>query len=106
MRDVLAWLPSVVAIVTVAAAWGSLRTMVQQLREAVDLLARKVELLAALERADALHAQEMVHLRERLTTAEAELHRQRERTHDLANALSEARAEWGASSHPPRPSGR
>lgn len=106
MRDVLAWLPSVVALVTVAVAWGSLRQMVQQIREAVEKLTSKIELLAALERADALHAQEMAHHAQRLTNAEAELHRQRERTHDLANALSEARAEWAASSHPPRQSPR
>jgi len=106
MRDVLQWISPLVMLLGAASMWGSTRETLKRLELAVEKLAAEIKALTALERSHALLQQELAHLAQRLATVEAELHRQRERSHDLANALSEARAEWAASSHPPRPSPR
>lgn len=46
------------ALLGIAVTWGSQRRTIDQLTEAVKELTKKIELIAALEKADALHAQE------------------------------------------------
>ena len=106
MRDALQWISPLVMLLGAASMWGSTRETLKRLESAVEKLAAEIKLLTALERAHALLQQELTHLSQRLATAEAEQQRQRDRTHDLADALSETRAEMSLASKPPRQSPR
>lgn len=70
------------ALLGVAATWGANRKTIEQLTDAVKKLNDKVEMFAALERTDALHAQEAAHQREHLTRLEQRVSRLEE--HALA----------------------
>lgn len=63
------------ALLGVAVTWGRSAETIRQLKDAVDKLASKIELLTALEKADALHAQETAHLRADVTRLEARVDR-------------------------------
>lgn len=58
------------ALLAVAAMWGRNSEQVAALRSAVEKLTAKIETLSALEKADALHAQEVKHLQEQHTRLE------------------------------------
>lgn len=63
------------ALLGIAVTWGRSGETIRQLREAVEKLTSKVELLAALEKADALHAQETAHLRAEVLRLESRVTR-------------------------------
>jgi hypothetical protein len=58
------------ALLAIAATWGRNGETIRQLRDAVDKLTSKIEQLAALEKADALHTKEFEHVRETLRSHE------------------------------------
>lgn len=63
------------ALLGVAVTWGRSGETLRQLKDAVEKLSAKIELLAALEKADALHAQETTHLRAEFARLEARFDR-------------------------------
>lgn len=64
----------------VAVTWGRSGETIRQLKDAVEKLTAKIEMLAALERNDALHAQEVAHLRGEFVRLEARTVRLEEHT--------------------------
>lgn len=106
MRDVLQWASPLVMLLGAASMWGSTRETLRRLESAVEKLAAEIKTLTALERAHALLQQELAHIAQRLAAVESEQQRQRDRTHDLVDALSETRAEMHLASKPPRQSPR
>ena len=71
------------ALLGIAVTWGSQRRTIEQLTDAVEKLTRKIELIAALEKADALHAQESAHQREAYARLESRVDRLEERVSSL-----------------------
>jgi cell fate (sporulation/competence/biofilm development) regulator YmcA (YheA/YmcA/DUF963 family) len=71
------------ALLGIAVTWGSQRRTVDQLTEAVKELTKKIELIAVLEKADALHAQEAGHQREAYARLESRVDRLEERVSSL-----------------------
>lgn len=67
------------ALIGIAVTWGSQRRTIEQLTDAVEKLTRKIELIAALEKADALHSQDATHQRERTDRLESRVDRLEER---------------------------
>lgn len=63
------------ALVGVAVTWGRSGETIRQLKDSVDKLSAKIEMLAALEKADALHAQEATHLRAEVARLESRVDR-------------------------------
>lgn len=63
------------ALVGVAVTWGRSGETIRQLKDSVDKLSAKIEMLAALEKADALHAQETTHLRADVARLESRVER-------------------------------
>lgn len=63
------------ALLGVAVTWGRSGETIRQLKDSVEKLTAKIELLAALEKADALHAQETAHLRAEVARLEGRVGR-------------------------------
>jgi ubiquinone biosynthesis protein UbiJ len=69
------------ALLAIAAMWGRNSEQLTALRGAVEKLTAKIETLSALEKADALHAQEVKHLSDQMTRLEGRLRHLEELAH-------------------------